>query len=164
MTFDYLNTLLDFHYWARDRMLAAVAGLTDEQYRHPLGNSFSSVRETLNHMLFAEWVWHRRWLGESPAEGPDQPDDLDDLKTRWAEQERLVRAFLAGCGPDGVGQVIEYRSLAGVQAASAVWQMVAHVVNHASYHRGQITTMLRQLGAPPPPSTDMILFFREQAA
>ena len=64
-----LVTLLDFHYWARDRMLAAVDTLTPEQYTKDLGNSFKSVRDTVVHIYFAEWIWHARWMGTSPAHG-----------------------------------------------------------------------------------------------
>jgi uncharacterized damage-inducible protein DinB len=60
--------------------------------------------------------------------------------------------------------VIEYRTLDGQPGSSAYWQMIVHLVNHGSYHRGQVATLLRQLGAVPAQSTDMIVFFREQMA
>jgi uncharacterized damage-inducible protein DinB len=60
-----------------------------------------------------------------------------------------------------MAQVIEYRSLAGQPAASVLWHMLQHMVNHATYHRGQVTTMLRQLEAVPPKSMDLITFYRE---
>jgi uncharacterized damage-inducible protein DinB len=71
-----------------------------------------------------------------------------------------MRAFLTGLGEGGVGQVIEYTLLNGQPGASVFWQMAQHVVNHASYHRGQVVTLLRQLGAAPPKPMDMIAFYR----
>ena len=65
---------------------------------------------------------------------------------------------------DGVARVMPYTLLSGVASASPFWQMLQHVVNHASYHRGQVTTMLRQLGAAPAKSCDMITFYRERAS
>ncbi len=59
--------------------------------------------------------------------------------------------------------MIDYRLFSGIAAASPMWQMVQHVVNHASYHRGQVTTMLRQAGAQPAKSMDLITFYRERA-
>ncbi|MBI4264959.1 MAG: hypothetical protein HY657_11335, partial [Acidobacteria bacterium] len=59
---------------------------------------------------------------------------------------------------------IQYRRIDGTPGASAVWKMVQHVVNHASYHRGQVTTMLRQLGAAPPKPMDLIAFYRGRDA
>jgi uncharacterized damage-inducible protein DinB len=158
--------LLDYHYWARDRMLDAVAVLTPEQYTRDLGNSFKSVRDTVTHIYFAEWIWHLRWNGQAPT-SPLQPDmfpDLATLRREWQEHEAKMRAFLERTGEEGLARVIEYRLLNGQPGASILWQMLQHVVNHATYHRGQVTTMLRQLGAAPPKSTDLIAFYRERDA
>jgi uncharacterized damage-inducible protein DinB len=163
MNTDYLRHLIEFHYWARDRMLAAVDPLSTEQYEKSLGNSFTSVRDTVNHLYQAEWVWYSRWMGESPTAFPagELTPDLQSLRARWTELEGNLRAFLAKCGQPELDRVHEYRLMSGKAGASPLWQMVAHLVNHATYHRGQVTTMLRQLGATVPPSTDMITFFRE---
>ena len=162
MNSDYLRLLLAFHYWARDRMMTAVESLTPEQYARPLGSSFSSIRDTLNHIYNAEWIWYSRWNGVSPTSFPkDEIPDLATLRAKWSEMEGNVRAYIDGAGDTGVDRVIEYRLMSGKEGASPLWQMVAHVVNHASYHRGQVTTLLRQLGAVPAQSTDMITYFRE---
>ena len=165
MTRDYLLQLIDFHYWARDRVFAAVEPLSAELYARPMGNSFASIRDTLNHIYLAEWIWYTRWNGVSPTEFPNfELSDLVALRTHWTEMERNVRAYIDSAGADGLHQVIEYRLMSGKESAAPLWQMVAHVVNHATYHRGQVTTLLRQAGAAPAKSTDMITFFREQAA
>ena len=159
----YLADLIDFHYWARDRALAAVGALSTEQYLQPMGNSFSSVRDTLNHIYLAEWIWYSRWNGVSPTTFPkDELPDLATLVEQWHGLERRVRTFLGAQDMEGLDRVIAYRLMSGKEGASPLWQMVAHVVNHATYHRGQVTTLLRQLGATPAPSTDLITFFRER--
>jgi uncharacterized damage-inducible protein DinB len=159
-----LSTLLDYHYWARDRVLDAAAQLTPEQFTRDLGSSFKSVRDTLAHTYSAEWAWYSRWQGTSPtALLPfDQFPDVATLRQAWTEHETRVRAFVAGLGEAGVGKVFEFRMLSGQLASSPFWQMLQHVVNHASYHRGQVTTMLRQLGAQPGKSMDMIAFYRDK--
>ncbi len=161
MNLDYLRLLLDFHYWARDRVLEAAGALTPEQYARPMGNSFSSVRDTLNHVYLAEWIWHERWNGISPTAFPsiDLPD-VDTLRRHWGELESKVRADIAGAGEAGIARVVPYALLSGAAGESTVWQIVTHVVNHATYHRGQVTTMLRQLGAAPGASTDLIAYYR----
>lgn len=164
MNSDYLRDLLDFHYWARDRVLAAVAVLTPEQYARPMGNSFSSVRDTLNHIYQAEWIWYSRWNGESPASFGDVIPDLESLAARWRALEERVREYFARQGEFGLQSVITYRLMSGKEGASPLWQMVAHVVNHATYHRGQVITLLRQLGVAPSQGTDMITFFRERGS
>ena len=165
MTPDYLDHLMGFHYWARDRVFAAVAALDAEQYARPMGNSFPSIRDTLNHIYLAEWIWYSRWNGVSPTSFPtDEMPDLATLRSRWSDLEGKVRTFLVDAGESGINRVISYRLMSGKEGAAPLWQMVAHVVNHATYHRGQVTTMLRQLGAAPAQSTDMITYFRELSA
>ena len=160
-----LRTLVDFNYWARDRMLAAVEPLTADQYLRDLGNSFRSVRDTVVHTYSAEWVWYTRWQGESPtAPIPfDRFPDLASLWTAWRELEGSIRRFVDGLDDAALARVLDYRLMNGQPGRSAYWQMIQHVVNHGSYHRGQVTTMLRQLSAPPPKSTDLIAYYREKA-
>jgi len=160
-----LHTLLDYHYWARDRMLDAAEKLTPEQFTRDLGSSFKSVRHTLVHIYSAEWAWHSRWRGVSPTshlKADDYPD-VRTIRAQWSDLEENVRGFLADLDDAGITRVIEYRMLSGQPGATPFWQMLHHLVNHASYHRGQVTTMLRQLGAAPAKSMDMIGFYREQS-
>lgn len=161
-----LRNLLDYHYWARDRLLQAVEPLTPEQYTQELGNSFRSVRDTLTHIYFAEWAWHLRWRGESPAAPlpPDTFPDFASLKRGWAEHEAKVRTYLDDQGEAGVHRIIEYKLLNGQPGSSVFSHLLQHLVNHASYHRGQVTTLLRQLGAAPPKSMDMVAYYRERIA
>ena len=166
MTPDDVQTLLDYHYWARDRLLDAVRPLSPEQFTRDLGSSFSSIRDTLAHLHAAEWIWYQRWRGESPTALPaaDRFADTASLVAAWRELETGVRAFFDGLDKRGLDAVVEYRLTSGAPGASVLWHMLQHVVNHGSYHRGQVTTMLRQLGAAPPKSMDLIAFHRERAA
>jgi uncharacterized damage-inducible protein DinB len=166
MTFEDLRTLLDYHYWARDRVLAAVEPLTQEQFTRDLGSSFRSIRDTLAHLYFAEWAWYSRWQGTSPtAQLPmDMFPDLPAIRTLWKEHEPKMRTFLETLGENGINRVFEYKLLSGTPGASVFWHMLQHVVNHGSYHRGQVTTMLRQLGMAPPKGMDLIGYYRERAA
>ena len=164
MNLQDLQTMIDYHYWARDRLFEAVAPLTPEQYARDLGSSFKSIRDTITHVYAAEWAWYQRWQGESPTAllSSERFADLAALQQAWTEHEQKVRAYVAGLGDAGVNQMVEYKLLSGHSGGSPVWQMVQHVVNHASYHRGQITTMLRQLGVAPAKPMDMIAYYRTQ--
>jgi uncharacterized damage-inducible protein DinB len=164
MTIDELRTLLDYHYWARDRMLDAIDPLPAEQFTRNLGNSFGSIRDTAVHVYSAEWIWHARWIGESPTMMIpfDRFADVASLRAAWATHEREMRAHLESRARTGLDAIVEYRLLNGTASRTGFLQMLQHVVNHASYHRGQITTLLRQLGAAPPKSMDMITFYRER--
>jgi uncharacterized damage-inducible protein DinB len=166
MTLQELETLLDYHYWARDRLLDAASALSPEQFTRDLGSSFKSVRDTLAHIYAAEWAWCARWNGTSPIAllPADQFPDVATLRTKWAGLEQDVRAVLDRLGDEGTNRIIEYTMINGEPRRSVFWHMAQHVVNHASYHRGQVTTMLRQLGAKPPQSMDLITFYRLKAA
>jgi uncharacterized damage-inducible protein DinB len=157
-----LKTMIDYHYWARDRLLAALEPLTPEQYNKDLASSFKSIRATVVHMYSAEWAWLSRWQGTSPTAllSIELYPDVASVSQAWAENERNIRAFTDSLAETGITKVIEYKLFNGSAGASPFWQMLQHVVNHASYHRGQVTTMLRQLGAAPPQSMDLITFYR----
>jgi len=160
-----LRTLVDYHYWARDRLLQGVSVLTPEQFTRDMGSSFRSVRDTCAHTYAAEWAWYSRWQGTSPTAllPLDQFPDVPSLRLQWTELETKVRTFLEGLGETGIHKVFEYTLINGQPGATVFWQMLQHVVNHASYHRGQVTTLLRQLGAAPPKSMDLIAFYRLRA-
>jgi uncharacterized damage-inducible protein DinB len=155
-----LSDLLDYHYWAQERIFDAVGALSPDQFTRDLGNSFPSVRDTLVHSHFAECVWYARWTSEPlPMPAAEHFPDIESVRHASRAHEIRMRALLARLGPDGIGQSLEYTSrLDGKDHRSLFWQMFQHVVNHGTYHRGQVTTMLRQLGAKAV-DTDLIRFY-----
>jgi len=165
MTPDEIRLLFDYNSWANHRVLDAATALTDEQFTRDLGSSFRSIRDTLVHLMGAEWVWLERFHGRSPtallpaAEYPN----LASVRARWAEPERGLLGFVAGLTPADLARVFDYRTTQGTPQINPLWQMLQHLANHGTYHRGQVTTMLRQLGAKPV-ATDLIVFYRERAA
>ena len=159
-------TLLDYHYWARDRMLEALEVLTPDQYTKDLASSFTSVRATVVHIYGAEWNWYLRWVSSSPTGFPDAAafPDLPTIRAAWRVQEQKIRLLVDSlASADQLERVLRYRTFDGQDMESPFSQMLQHVVNHATYHRGQVTTMLRQLGAPAPKPQDLIRFYRDRA-
>lgn len=166
MTLDEGRLLVDYHYWARDRLVTAMQPLSAEEFLRDMRSSFKSVRDTAAHIYAAEAFWYARWQGESPTVlvAADRFATLDALVAAWHEHEVLVRGFVDGLGEDGMNRALEYGSPGGKSQSTVFAHMLQHVVNHASYHRGQVTTMLRQLGAVPPKSMDLMAFHRERRA
>jgi uncharacterized damage-inducible protein DinB len=164
MTPEEMRTLYDYNTWANRRELDAAAALTGEQFTKQLGSSFSSVRDTLAHILGAEWVWLERFQGRSPSLLPDgaQYADVASLRTAWTELEERLLKFVGGLKQEDLNRVMEYKTLKFGTYSNPLWQSMQHVVNHGTYHRGQVTTMLRQLGAQPI-LTDLMHFYRERA-
>ena len=163
MNLEDVRALVDFHYWARDRLLDAIEPLSAEQFTRDMGGSFRSVRDTLAHMYSAEWIWLSRWQGMSPSAmlSPETFPDVPSIRAAWKEHESRMNAFLEGLDEAGLNQRIEFATLGGQPMTGVLWRLVQHVVNHASYHRGQVTTMIRQLGGTPPKSQDLVTFYRE---
>jgi uncharacterized damage-inducible protein DinB len=118
------------------------------------------------HLYSAEWAWYRRWTGTSPARmlDPNEFPDLPSLRADWLTQEERMRALLASLDEAGGDRQIVYTSFDGRSHSSAFLEMLQHVVNHGTYHRGQITTLLRQVSASPPKNMDLITFYRERHA
>jgi len=158
-------TLFDYNAWANERALGAAGALSQEQFLRDLGNSFPSLRDTLAHILGAEWIWLRRWQGDSPSSGLAAADfpTVASLEDRFAALDRERRAFLDTLSEEGLARPFSYRDLAGNAHSLRLVESLQHLVNHGTYHRGQITTMLRQLGAKPV-STDMSRFYLDRAS
>jgi uncharacterized damage-inducible protein DinB len=165
MTPEEIRLLYDYNAWANHRSLDAAARLNAEQFTKPMGSSFSSVRDTLAHICGAEWIWLERFQGRSPGSLPDHTQfaDLASLRARWTEQETRLLAFVGALSQRDLDRVLEYKTLKFGVYRNPLWQSMQHLVNHGSYHRGQVTTLLRQLGAEPI-LTDLMHFYREKSA
>lgn len=146
-------------------MLAALAGLDDDALARNLGSSHDSVLDTFAHILAADWVWLRRWSGESPRRMPDDwsVESRAELRDRLDAIETERAAFLEALRPGDLDRVVAYRTIAGQPFESRMDEMLRHVVNHGTYHRGQLATLLRQLGIAAPP-TDLIAYYRDRDA
>ncbi len=161
----YIQLLYEYNSWANHRTLDACVALTHEQFLKDLGASFPSVRDTLAHIYGAEWIWLERWRGRLPSGLPTAADfpDLASLRARWAGLEGELHAFVGQLTPEKLNADLETRTLDGTRYTQPLWQMMQHLVNHGTYHRGQITAFLRQLGHQAV-STDLIRFYRDRGA
>lgn len=148
-----VRQLLDYNYWARDRQLAACAALSEEQFLREVGGSFPSVRDTLVHLVAVEWLWLERWRGHSPRSllrAEDFPA-LAAVEAHWRTVEREMREYVATLSDEELRRSRSYVNTRGQTWTYPLGHMVMHLLSHQSYHRGQVTNLLRQLGVPPPP-------------
>ena len=164
MTRQDLRTLLDFHYWARDRMFDAIEPLTLSSSRAIWGTAFppfatqssTSTPQSGSGTSAGRGTRRRRCCRLTSFQTSRHYGASGSNTSR--RSARMSRDRRRGRRPrDAV------HAFSGVSSTSPFWQMLQHVVNHASYHRGQVTTMLRQLGAAPAKSCDLITFYRELA-
>ena len=165
MNTEDVRLLYDYNSWANHRILDACKHLTAEQFTRNLGSSFPSIHTTLVHICEAEWLWLERWHGRS-ASGLHPASDFPDFESvqrRYVEVERNLIDYVASLPAEDLARIVHHKTTQGVPQAAPHWQMLQHLVNHGTYHRGQVATMLRQLGSKAI-STDLIVFYRERAS
>jgi uncharacterized damage-inducible protein DinB len=157
-----IRELYDYNRWANGRCLEAASRVSHEDFTKEIGGSFASLRGTLGHLYGAEWIWLERWRGRSPRALPSSLDlpDVETIRGRWKSVEREQEDFLEHLDPERLEEPLTYTNLKGENWTYVLWRILAHVVNHSSYHRGQVATLLRQLGATPL-STDLLLYYDE---
>lgn len=159
-------TLARYHAWATQRLLDAVASLGDEAYRRDVGLFFKSVHGTLNHLLVGECLlWQQRFArGVSPKVQLDM--EAEPERARLAQAllggaqawERLI----AGWPAERFDGHLAYTTLRGQDVSLPFAVTLAHVFNHATHHRGQITAALTQSGQPGP-ELDLVFFLQQTA-
>jgi uncharacterized damage-inducible protein DinB len=170
MTFDDIRTLFQYDRWANARTFGTISQLTTEQFTQDLGGSFRSVRDTLLHLIGGEWIWIQYW--KAPPASPLQVEELvvrrdaefhprryptfEAVRAKWREVENEQIAFVDELRDEHVQASIPFREL-----PFKVAELMQHVVNHSTYHRGQLTFMLRQLGVKPV-ATDFHVFLFER--
>lgn len=155
---DTLVSMVEFNRWADERLLTACGRLTDEQYAREVGGSFPSIRATMAHHAGALWAWGRRFEGHLVKALPTQaevPDVATAVRLIAEGYEMVLRE--ASRPAEELNQIFTFRRMNGQVVSLWRWAALRHVVNHGTYHRGQIANMMRQVGAAPP-STDVLLW------
>ena len=148
MNVEQIRHHLAYSKWASRRLLDAVEAMPSEEQQKDVGVAHKSVTGTLDHIFFGDLVWLNRIKG------------TDDTKMSWRDVQDGWDAWAANVTADELLKEIEYKDLRGAPRYSPVWQMVLHVVNHATLHRGQVMSLLRQSGIAPP-QIDLITYYRE---
>jgi uncharacterized damage-inducible protein DinB len=162
MTSDVVRTLYRYSAWATARIFQAATRLSPAELAAPSGASFSSVRETLVHIMAAQLIWLSRWQGTSPRALLDARDfpDLASIRARWDQIEADTQRFVETLTDADLARVVEYRNMRGERWAYPLWQQVIHQVNHATYHRGEVAAALTQLGQSPG-DLDLLIYVDE---
>ena len=140
--------------WATGRTLDSAAALSPEELVRPIGGSFGSVQGTFKHLWGADWVWLERFRGRSPSALPEAADltTVEAIREGWEPVHVGQRAVVEALTPARLAEPLTYVNFAGQTCTYSVADALVHVANHATYHRGQIATLLRQLGKAPAPT------------
>jgi uncharacterized damage-inducible protein DinB len=160
MTKKEMVVLFKYDAWATDHQLAVIRNLNDAQYEKDLGSSHRGIQGTITHMYGAQRVWLARWTGKGANAMPEGILARTGLHERWIAVHREMLEYAESLSDEKLMMSFAYRDLRGNPYAQPLWQQLQHLANHSTYHRGQITTMLRQLGVTPVP-TDLIAYYRQ---
>ena len=157
---EYIREAFEYAYWGTHRYFAVAETCTDEQLHQPQGHSWGDVFSLLVHMHSSEWVWLQRWKGVSPKAHLKNDDfpTLADLKRRWSALEAEIFAFLDEQTEQGLERVVEYSNFSGETFRVPLWQMLMHVPNHATHHRGELAAMFALMKVPHP-EEEVIQYF-----
>ena len=163
MTQEYFIELADYNIWANDIVLTWLNNINDEQWGKHVESSFNSIGETVLHIVSAESVWMERlnkaespvWL-QSTFKGTK-----DETTALWKKTSAGLKKFVDGFNESAMMDKLVFKRLNGDRYEMPHYQVFAHVFNHSTYHRGQLVTMLRQVGYTSVGSTDMLGFYRK---
>ena len=163
MELESIRKLYAYNHWANDRVLASVAGLSGEEFSREAGGSFGSLWGTLVHIFGVEWLYPQRWKGNSPSALPscDNFPDFKALHAYWDGVRAEQQQFVAELTEERLQQRVDYINFHGEKYGYPLGDQMRHLVNHSTYHRGQVTLLLRGLGKQPV-SSDYLLYLDEE--
>jgi len=155
-------TLYKYNAWSDAKILGAASHITQNQFIAPVPFPHGSLRGTLVHALFAEWVWRKRWEGspQNPRWKAEEFPTFDSLRTRWAEERSRLMDFASNVTDEGLYSRFNYVSTEGAPHERVLWEAMAHLVNHGTQHKTEAAAILTGLGHSPG-DIDLIVFLNE---
>jgi uncharacterized damage-inducible protein DinB len=146
-----LQRLYDYNYWANAKLLAVVARLTPDEFTQPVAGSYGSVRNTLVHVMSAEWGWLERCGGRArgPRLDPNDYPTADVLSTSWTKVEDYVREHLSTLSDQDLVRDVAFAFGTDAPRSVPLGFLMQHAANHGVHHRGQVALLLRTLGHVP---------------
>ncbi|HYQ43028.1 MAG TPA: DinB family protein [Polyangiaceae bacterium] len=172
MSPEWLGALARYNVWMNGKVYTAAATLSDEERKRDRGAFFKSVHGTLNHLLLTDRVWLSRFKGTPIPDGFMGPDgirsldqelyaDFDELRRQRTVTDEELSAWVSTLTQEQLtGPLVFVRR--GHRLEVPLWGTVAHVFNHQTHHRGQVTTLLAQQGCDPG-TTDLFAMLREES-
>jgi uncharacterized damage-inducible protein DinB len=154
--------LFQYNAWSNAKILNAASHLTQEQFVGPAPFPHGSLRGTLVHALFGEWIWRQRWEGHalSAKMKPEDFPTFESLRARWADEEPRLMDYVSNLTDEGLSRRFKYVSTEGFPHERAVWESMLHLVNHGTQHKAEAASILTRFGYSPG-DIDLIVYLNE---
>lgn len=164
MRVEDLERLYDYCYWANRKLFHAISQLTPEQFTQAVAGSYGSIRNTLVHILSAEWGWLDRCGGRQrgPRLNPDDFPSAESLVAAWNKVEGYVREFLRMLKDEDLARHIEYTFGRSEGHSTPLGELMHHAAIHGVHHRGQVALLLRMLGYAPG-NFDILIYYADKS-
>lgn len=161
MSVQYFKDLAAFNVWANSITCTWLEKINDEQWNKEIVSSFRSIYATVLHVVGAEKAWLERVKKELPIFPlvDSFKGSKHELITLWKTVSADLKLFIDSFDENELHTCLEFKRFNGEAFSMPYYQLFAHVINHATYHRGQLVTMLRQVGFTETSSTDLVAFF-----
>ena len=161
---EVLTQLSAYNVWTNGLLLDVINGLPEEKQKQEVPSSFKSLYTTLLHMYNAESIWWQRMKLQERINIPGETfkGDLKELGNLLLYQNRQWNEWITTANPHQLEHVFHYQNSKKEQFKQPIYQMLIHVFNHGTYHRGQLVNILRQLGVDKVPATDFIVWSRRK--
>lgn len=159
---ELLRQYAAYNTWAHQKLVNLIVALPEEKHKAEVPGSHGSLYHTVLHMWDAESAWWQRMKLHERIIRPSENfnGSMRDVSNGLISQSRLWEEWVAHASELALEHVFQYQSMNGTQYKQPIWQMLLHVFNHGTYHRGQLINILRQLGVTKLPPTDFILWSR----
>ncbi len=157
---------LEYNLWANGKIVEFLKSVDDRLLDKELKSSFSTVRKTFYHIWDAEIIWLKRVKGESVTTWPSENNTTDEENSfsAFLKNSEELLDFVSNKKRDFLDSKITYTNIKGNKYTNTIEDVLFHVVNHSTFHRGQLVTMLRELGYENFQAQDLIAFLRQQQA
>ena len=159
-----LTDLTGYNQWANERMSTWLQKLTPAQLNLEQKSSFTTIRKTADHIADCEYNWFKRINGDSTWEYKAQQfDTITKMTEFWLQQSKKFADLMEKYDDKKLEEVIAYKNSAGEPFTSELYKIIAHLMNHSTYHRGQLITIIRGAGMTEVSYTDLIMFYRQKS-
>jgi uncharacterized damage-inducible protein DinB len=164
MNKEYFIQLSNYNAWANAVVCSWLKKISEEQWKQRIVSSFNSIEETVLHTVASEKLWHERLSNVQTLEllVNTFKGSKAELVSIWKEMSHDLEKYIESFDEELLTKKLTYKNIKGIEFTMPYYVLFGHIMNHSTYHRGQLVTMLRQAGFTEVSSLDMTTYFKDR--